>query len=135
MITALLDSVGSYLTMAGLVGGTTGWLLAKGWMPPTPDHIVALFEYAGGPPQNAAALDRPGLQIRVRGDKQSVAGAYAAARLHIERVRQSLHASVAETIAPGVRAVVATQSAFPLGLDDNDRIEFVCNFECWISRN
>lgn len=135
MITALLDVVGSYLATAGFVGGSSGWTLASGWMPPTPDHVVALFEYSGGPPQNAAPLDRPGLQIRVRGDKQSVTGAYTAARLQIERIRQSLHASGAEVIAPNVRAIVATQSVFPLGLDDNDRIEFACNFECWISRN
>lgn len=132
---SLLDAIAMHLTSQGLVDGTSGWGLAKGWMPPEPDRVIALFEYAGSPPQNAAPLDRPGLQVRLRGDKQQVSGAYAAARAQIERIRESLHAVGAEVIAPAVRAVVATQSVFPLGLDDNHRIEFACNFECWISRN
>jgi len=130
-VTSLLDTVATYLTDRTLVGGATGWTLAKGWMPPTPDKIVGLFEYAGSPPDNRPHLDRPGLQVRVRGDKHDVADAYAVARRHVQAIRGALHTQC----VPGLIGIAAVQSAFPLGLDDSQRIEFVCNFECWIDRN
>ena len=118
----LLDDIASYLQQQGISG------VYKGFMPDTPDNLVALFEYAGEPIElvmgaDDPVLERPGLQVRVR-DKS-----YPAGRAKIGQIVDFLH-GLSEVVVNGTRYLLirANQSPESLGLDANNRSEFVCNF-------
>ena len=132
----LLDTVGAHLQRVGLAGAGSGWWLAKGLMPPHPDRVVALFEYAGQPPSARAHLDRPGLQVRVRGRRMDDGGnEYSEARATIENIYLTLHAQAESDVGDDrIMSLVAVQSPFPLGLDANNRLEFAVNFICLTQR-
>ena len=68
---ALLDDIGTYLTSQNVVGGETGWTLAKGFEPPTPDKIVTIYELPGDEPDQTEGTkyDYPFFQTRVRGEE------------------------------------------------------------------
>ena len=104
---ALLDSLGSYLTTAGVVGGATGWTLALGWEPPTPDQTVTLIE-AGGRATDPG-VRHPRFQVRVRGS----AHGYSSARTRIESVYSVLHDS-----APGYESSPSSGAIQVQALDE-----------------
>lgn len=118
----LLDDIAAILQQRGVTG------VYKGFMPDQPDNIVALFEYAGEPMEltmgdGDPVLERPGLQARVRNTF------YPAAKAKIEAVVDILH-GLADATINGKRYLLikANQSPESLGLDANNRSEFVCNF-------
>lgn len=130
---ALLDDIGDHLVAALVVGGATGWTLAKGFMPPSPDKVVALFETpgleAGHVPDlgSEEAFDQPGLQVRVRGS----AFDYATARTKIQEAFEALHGNepVVTSGEPLIVYINAVQSApLPMGLDGSNRPEMTWNF-------
>lgn len=118
----LLDDIASYLQQQGIAG------VYKGFMPDKPDNCVVLFEYAGEPMEMTmgsedAVLERPGLQVRVR-DKS-----YSAGRARIQAVVDALHGLANEVLGDRRYLLIrANQSPESLGLDANNRSEFVCNF-------
>lgn len=123
---ALLDEIATYL--AGKNVGTVGTDLFMGFMPDTPDNLVALFEYAGEPIElvmgdDDPGLERPGLQVRVRDTS------YPAGRAKIGQIVDILH-GLSEVVINGTRYLLIRANGSPesLGLDANNRSEFVANF-------
>ena len=118
----LLDDIASYLQQQGIAG------VYKGFMPDKPDNCVVLFEYAGEPMEltmgsGDPTLERPDLQVRVRNTS------YSAARSKIEDVVDALHGLANEVLGDRRYLLIrANQSPESLGLDANNRSEFVCNF-------
>lgn len=118
----MLDDIAAYLQQRGISG------VHKGFMPDKPDNIVALFEYAGEPTElmmgpDDPVLERPGLQVRVR-DKS-----YSAGRARIQAVVDALHGLANEVLGDRRYLLIqANQSPESLGLDQNNRSEFVVNF-------
>ncbi|RJQ09894.1 MAG: hypothetical protein C4551_03225 [Bacillota bacterium] len=117
----LLDEIGTWLVERGIVGGTTGWTLAKGYMPPTPDRIVALFD-TGGTPASPSA-DQPTFQLRVRAARMD----YPGTRAKAWEAFNALQKLRGELSGVGYESVTARQLPFPMGYDTNDRPEFACN--------
>lgn len=134
---SLTDDFGSWLTDNGFVGGATGWTLAKNSIPADPDKVVALMQFGGRYPLARAGLDRPTLQINVRGEPRNTSGAVSAADAKIHAIFRAL-------AVPGVfpltisgtsyRYAHAQQSPFQLRHDENERPEWVVNFEIGLSR-
>lgn len=117
----LLQDIIQLLQERGI--GTVGVDLFYSQMPPTPDNVVVLFEYAGEPPDLHANVEYPGLQVMVRNKS------YDAGRQKIEQIRNLLH-GLAETTINGHRYLLiqARQSPEALARDENGRAIFVCNF-------
>jgi len=117
----LLEDVASYLQSQGT--GTIGADIFLGQLPVSPDNVVAIFEYAGEPPDLHWQGEYPGLQILVRNKN------YEVGRQKIEQVKNVLH-GLAETVVNGHRYLLirANQSPAFLQRDENGRAIFVCNF-------
>lgn len=117
----LLDDIATYLQTNGV--GTVGTDIFLGQLPASPDNCVALFEYAGFPPDLIWSGERPGLQARIRNKS------YSAGRTKAEQVVQKLH-GLAESTLSGTRYLLvrAEQSPESLGRDANGRNEWVVNF-------
>lgn len=117
----LLDDITTYLVQKGV--GTFGTDIFINELPPKPDDCIALFEYAGEPPDLHWNGEYPGLQVICRGKK------YNACRAKIELVRSTLHGVTEETIN-GTRYLLiqAKQSPETLGKDESGRRLFVINF-------
>ncbi len=116
----LLDDIKDYLETNNI--GTFGADLFIGQLPPSPDDCIALFEYAGEPPDLHWPGEYPGLQVICRGNK------YNACRGKIELVKNTLH-GVTEEIINGTRYLLiqARQSPESMGKDENGRQLFVIN--------
>jgi hypothetical protein len=93
-------------------------------MPDEPDNCIALFEYAGSPPDLHWAGEYPGLQVRVRNKS------YAAGRAKIEEVVAELHGAHELTLN-GTRYLLIKARGSPevLKRDNNNRVELFVNFE------
>ncbi len=122
----LLDDIANLLQSKGI--GTVNIDIFKGYKPDQPDNIVALFEYAGSPMEltmgnDDPTLERPGLQVWVRNYL------YPAGRAKIEQIVDALHGE-AELTLNGDRYLLirANQSPESMGMDANNRSEFVVNF-------
>jgi hypothetical protein len=117
----LLDDIKDYLEQNSI--GTFGADLFIGQLPPSPDDCIALFEYAGEPPDLHWNGEYPGLQVMARGKS------YPATRAKIESVKNILH-GVTEKVINGTRYLLiqARQSPATLGRDENGRQLFVVNF-------
>ena len=79
----MLTEISTYLATKNV--GTVGVDIFLGLMPDKPDTCIALFEYAGSPPDLHWAGEYPGLQVRVRDTS------YAAGRAKIRNVMELLH--------------------------------------------
>lgn len=121
---AMLDDIGAYLVTHSF--GTLGTNMFIGDMPETPDVCIALFEYAGEPPEDThdgQGVDNPGLQVRVRGTS------YSTARATISSIQDHLHTLRNTTLtATKYLFIRAVQSPFSLGRDSSKRIDLVQNF-------
>lgn len=103
--------------------GTLGIDIFWGQLPASPDNCVALFEYAGEPPDLHSNVEYPGLQVLVRNK------GYEAGRSKIEQIRSLLH-GITETTLSSHRYLLirANQSPEFLERDESGRAIFVCNF-------
>ena len=130
----LLDEIATRLQSQGVgtTASTASWFVAKGFLPPTPDKCIALFETGGLPndPHEAALVDRPTFQVRVRGD----AYGYSTGRAKLGAARTALE--VGNTTLSGRRFihVVAQGEPVSLGQDENNRPSLVMNFTALRSR-
>jgi len=118
----LLDEIGGFLQTNNV--GTLGSTLFLGLMPDQPDSCIALFEYAGSPPDLHWNGEYPGLQVRVRNK------IYAMARSKIEEVVTELHGAHELTLN-GTRYLLIKARGSPevLKRDNNNRVELFVNFE------
>jgi len=118
----MLKEIGTYLQGQGI--GTLGTDIFLGLMPDEPDNCIALFEYAGSPPDLHWNGEYPGLQVRVRNKS------YAAARTKIGEVMDKLHGLHEQTLS-GTRYLLVKARGSPevLKRDNNNRVELFVNFE------
>ena len=144
----MLREIGAYLATKGI--GTVGTDIFLGLMPDQPDNCIALFEYAGSPPDLHWNGEYPGLQVRVRNKS------YAAARTKIGDIVKELHGLYEQTLsgeeetsngeedpmegngkeeepvpATGTRYLLIKAKGSPeiLKRDANNRVELFVNFE------
>lgn len=146
----MLTEIGAYLATKSV--GTVGTDIFLGLMPDQPDNCIALFEYAGSPPDLHWNGEYPGLQVRVRNTS------YAAARAKIGEVMAALHGLHEQTLgdgsegdgepegdgdegggeevgeptpATGTRYLLIKARGSPevLKRDNNNRVELFVNFE------
>lgn len=107
-----------------------------GLMPDKPDLCVALYEYSGASPlevmrDDAATLERPSVQVMVRGGRND----YPTARALIESVRDTLTAITNQSIGSERFLRVNNLSSInALGVDDNDRPQFSLALQAVIER-
>ena len=118
----MLSEIGAYLATKSI--GTVGTDIFLGLMPDQPDNCVALYEYAGSPPDLHWNGEYPGLQVRVRNKS------YAAARTKIGEVMEKLHGLHEQTLS-GTRYLLIKARGSPevLKRDNNNRVELFVNFE------
>ena len=118
----MLNEIGTYLQSQGI--GALGTNLFLGLMPDQPDNCIALFEYAGSPPDLHWSGEYPGLQVRVRNKS------YAAGRTKIGEVAKKLHGLHEQTLS-GTRYLLIKARGSPevLKRDNNNRVELFVNFE------
>ncbi len=118
----MLSEIGAYLATQNV--GTVGTDIFLGLMPDQPDNCIALFEYAGSPPDLHWNGEYPGLQVRVRNKS------YAAARTKIGEIMKLLH-GLHETQLSGTRYLLIKARGSPevLKRDASNRVELVLNFE------
>lgn len=118
----MLREIGAYLATKSI--GTVGTDIFLGLMPDLPDNCIALFEYAGSPPDLHWNGEYPGLQVRVRNKS------YAAARTKIGEAMTALH-GLHETVLGGTRYLLVKARGSPevLKRDANNRVELFVNFE------
>ena len=118
----MLREIGAYLATKSI--GTVGTDIFLGLMPDQPDNCIALFEYAGSPPDLHWNGEYPGLQVRVRNKS------YAAARTKIGEAMTALH-GLHETVLGGTRYLLVKARGSPevLKRDNNNRVELFVNFE------
>ncbi|MBA1336730.1 MAG: hypothetical protein HPY66_3165 [Firmicutes bacterium] len=118
----MLNEIGSYLQAQGV--GTLGSDIILGLMPDQPDNCIALFEYAGSPPDLHWSGEYPGLQVRVRNKS------YAAGRVKIGEIINLLH-GLHETQLSGTRYLLVKARGSPevLKRDASNRTEWFVNFE------
>ena len=142
----MLKEIGTYLQAQGI--GTLGTNIFLGLMPDEPDNCIALFEYAGSPPDLHWNGEYPGLQVRVRGTS------YAAARSKIGDIVKKLHGLYEQILSDegepegigdegegngeeeptpviGTRYLLIKAKGSPeiLKRDANNRVELFVNFE------
>lgn len=118
----MLTEIGAYLATKNV--GTVGTDIFLGLMPDQPDNCIALFEYAGSPPDLHWKGEYPGLQVRVRNKS------YAAGRAKIEEVVTELHGAHELTLN-GTRYLLIKARGSPevLKRDASNRVELFVNFE------
>ncbi len=139
---SLAASVCDYLASIGSLGLSEGVNLFAGLQPDEPDTCVSVFERpgmkplmtmtgpnmpTGGTPQPQSLLDRPLLQVRVRGPM----GSYAATNTLMQQVFGALQgrANIATPSPSGLFVLLFEATGFPLymGQDTRQRPEFSLN--------
>lgn len=117
----MIRDIAQYLQTNGV--GTVGTDIFLQQLPANPDNVVALFQYAGEPPDLHWNGEYPGLQVLVRNKNTE------AALTKIEHIKNILH-GISETTINNHRYLLirARQSPELLEKDGNNRAIFVCNF-------
>ena len=124
MVNILLEEIGNYLQGENI--GILSDSIFLGELPNEPDNCIAIYEYAGQPPEfgYGVEIDKPGLQIRVRNIS------YPDGRQKIQDIQNVLHKCRNITLSgTHYTSIFAIQGITPLGQDGNNRIEFVQNFK------
>ena len=133
---AFLDEISTVLTSSTVAGGATGWHLYLGHLPDSStigDKAVAVMETAGQQDMGRVGLERPGLQVVVRGASvNTTSTAYQDAQARAKLVNGALHA-VTGTPSSGTHfAGVWNQSGpFFTGFDEGWRPLFSANYLVW----
>lgn len=126
----LLDDIAGKLEEAGI--GTIGTNIFKGELPDQPDNCIALFEYAGSPPElthDGKEIERPGLQVRVRNK------GYAAGRAKAESVILELQGLSNVTLGTTIYlSIRVNHSPAGIGRDTNNRAGWTVNFSVFKAR-
>lgn len=113
----MIQDIAEYLEDHSI--GTVGTDMFVGYMPDAPAACIALYEYAGRPPDRAHdgnKVTRPGLQVVVRG---AVNGEFSTIRAILQNIEDHLDGLVNATIeGTFYRSIYATQSIAPLGREN-----------------
>ena len=117
----MLENIGTHLQTNSI--GTVGADLFLGLMPDEPDNCIALFEYAGSPPDLHWQGEYPGLQVRVRNN------GYEAGRTIAGSIYSLLH-GIYDTELSGTKYLLIKAQGSPevLKRDQNNRVEWFINF-------
>lgn len=134
----ILDDLCDYLTSQGVVvrGGSVqeqapAYGIYQGYLPPTPDRAVAVYETGGRAPLHThtsgpgqAVMEYPRIQVSVR------SSAYSTGRLQIQRIYAVMD-GFRPRLLNGVlyHWAAAVQPPFLLERDENQRTVFAVNFE------
>lgn len=139
---SVAESICSYLASVPALALTAGVNLFAGVQPDEPDQVVSVFERPGmkplmtmvgpagstGTAQPTSLLDRPVIQVRVRGPMNS----YAATNTLMQQIFGDLQ-GLANTDVPSggmfFLLVDATGSPLYMGQDTRQRPEFSMNFQ------
>jgi hypothetical protein len=129
-MSSLLSDMAAKLAAAGC--GTVGATIFVSHRPATPDACLTLYQYAGEPPElvnGGAHYEHPGLQVWSRAKTAD------AAMAALDAVVTALH-GLTEYTGSYARylTIAARQSPAAMGLDDNGRFEYVCNFRVTLTR-
>ena len=118
----MLKQIGDYLVTKEI--GTLAEDIFLGNMPDMPDACIALYEYAGSPPDLHWNGEYPGLQVKVRSTD------YEAARAKIKAVIEELHGLCEETLG-GTRYLLIKAKGSPeiWDRDEKGRVILFVNFE------
>lgn len=138
---SLLNEIGTRLDDQGIASssGDDGWVLMKSMLPDSDalqNKIVALIEVGGEPPDAYTEVDKPHLQVLVRGDSiVQVSSSYEEARAKAEAIKIDLHTLGPVTLSGRYYpAIWAMQDPFLLGYDKSDRPVLAMNFRIYRSR-
>ncbi len=129
---ALLDDIATRLVADGV--GTLATTLFLGYLPDSPDAVVAVYETRGTAPQHTfgagvMAVERPVIRVYCRAARND----YPAARAKAVAVLNSLGAIRNTTIgSTKFLSVEATSSPYPIGGDDKERARFGIDFAVWV---
>lgn len=103
--------------------GTVGSDIFIGIMPDTTSNCIAIFEYAGNPPENVGHIENPRLTIRVRN------ATYANGQAKARDVLYKLHTLSNTTIeSHSYLYIRAVGSINALGRDAENRVIFSIDF-------
>lgn len=110
----------------------TGGNVFVDWMPDQPDMAVAVMSQPGRPQRSKLPHDLPGIQLLVRGTKDTLRTTVELAddlySLFAGMGRQVLAADTADEVIV-VGCTAAQSSPVPLGRDDKGRPEYSLNLE------
>lgn len=129
----LLDDIDDYLTTQGMLTSTSTspWGIYKGFRPPNPDIVIALYETGGQAPVRAmgaatgnAVEVRPGLQVVVRAGEYD----YDIARKKASDIYGVLDNFAGTINGIGYRWIAAMQEPFQMGRDEQERPLLACNY-------
>lgn len=129
---ALLDALGNRLQTDGV--GTLGTTIFLGFLPPSPDAVVVIYEGRGNGPEHTfgagiLAIERPLIRLIARAARND----YPAARTLMESARASLGDIRNETISSvNFLCVTPTSDPYPLRLDDKERAQMGLDFVAWL---
>lgn len=120
---ALLDDIGTLLENASVTGGSTDWLLNKGFMTDEQDQVVTVNEGVARPSDHTSGTthDFPSIQVLVRGAKLD----YEAVRTKVDAVITALN----DVAVSGQVFMLLRQSPLPLGVDALQRPMVSVNFD------
>jgi len=117
----LATDVAEYLEDQSI--GTVGTDIFVGQMPDTANNVIAVYEYAGTPPECVGRVESPRLVVRVRN------ATYANARNKARDILYLLHTKANITIeSHSYLYIRAVGSINYLGRDAEDRVLFSIDF-------
>ena len=132
-MTYVLDDVGDYLASHGV--GTVGTNIFKGGFvdggtPAPPDDQLAVYEYAGSPPDQVLGPSNPSPTIHPRIQISTRSRSYQTARAMIQAAYDALAPVVDQTInGTRYQRIEALSEPAAIGRDENGRHILVSNFE------
>ena len=133
---AFLDDISTLLTSSTVAGGATGWPLYLGHLPDSSaigDKAVALLETAGQEDMGRVDLERPGLQVVVRGaPTNTTSTAYQETQARAKLINGAIHAFTGTPSSGAYIAGLWNQSGpFFSGFDETWRPYFSANYLVW----
>lgn len=125
----MMDDIADLLVTLGLgIKSGVGADLFGGYTPPSPDNAVMLFESTGFEPErtmNGVAMEVLNLQVLVRNVKTVDAQTRAKAIFVALDRFNGLIGTVRYF------SILARHSPFPIGMDENRRWRWTCNYKVW----
>lgn len=137
---ALLDELGTRLSDQGLASssGADGWVLYKSQLPDSTtvqDRAVSLFQTPGEAPEARVEIDRPHVQVVVRGASQHDSSTgYEEAEAKAQAIKRDLHEFSGALSGRHYPGIWALQDPAFAGYDQSRRPRFSVNFRAWRSR-
>lgn len=138
---AFLDEIDAILAANTTeVGSGSSYPVFLGHLPDSTqlgDRAVALINTPGGPSDGRVAIERPGLQVVVRGPSiNSVSTGYEEAEATAVSVRDALHeyTGSADSLSRHYVGILTASGPFFGGFDEDWRPHFPMNFDVMRSR-